>query len=54
MTTNYPDTVPGQLIMDSAVDTAWRTYSWSNAMEVTSLHELTPARRRAPVYHRCP
>jgi hypothetical protein len=26
--------------MDSAVDTAWRTYSWSNAMAVTSLHEL--------------
>jgi glycogen debranching enzyme len=34
------DPVPGQLIMDSAVDTAWRTYSWSNAMAVTSLHEL--------------
>jgi hypothetical protein len=34
------DPVPGQLIMDSAVDSAWRTYSWSNAMAVTSLHEL--------------
>ncbi|MGH3170286.1 MAG: MGH1-like glycoside hydrolase domain-containing protein, partial [Trebonia sp.] len=34
------DPEPGQLVMDSAVDSAWRTYSWSNAMAVTSLHEL--------------
>ena len=34
------DPIPGQPIMDSAVDTAWRTYSWSNAMAVQSLHEL--------------
>jgi hypothetical protein len=34
------DPEPGQSIMDSAVDTAWRTYSWSNAMAVQSLHEL--------------
>jgi len=34
------DPEPGQPIMDSAVDTAWRTYSWSNAMAVQSLHEL--------------
>ncbi|WP_086725195.1 MGH1-like glycoside hydrolase domain-containing protein [Streptomyces carpinensis] len=34
------DPEPGQSIMDSAVDTAWRTYSWSNAMAVQGLHEL--------------
>jgi hypothetical protein len=34
------DPEPGQSIMDSAVDTAWRTYSWSNAMPVQGLHEL--------------
>ncbi|MFV8184493.1 MGH1-like glycoside hydrolase domain-containing protein [Streptomyces sp. AF1B] len=34
------DPEPGQSIMDSAVDTAWRTYSWSNAMAVPGLHEL--------------
>jgi hypothetical protein len=34
------DPEPGQSVMDSAVDTAWRTYSWSNAMAVQSLHEL--------------
>lgn len=34
------DPVPGQSIMDSAVDSAWRTYSWSNAMAVQGLHEL--------------
>ncbi|WP_330279071.1 hypothetical protein OHO83_08750 [Streptomyces sp. NBC_00569] len=30
------DPVPDQPITDSA----WRTYSWSNAMAVQSLHEL--------------
>ncbi|WP_329236416.1 trehalase family glycosidase [Actinoallomurus sp. NBC_01490] len=34
------DPEPGQSIMDSAVDTAWRTYSWSNAMAVQTIHEL--------------
>jgi mannosylglycerate hydrolase MGH1-like protein len=34
------DPDPDQSIMSSAVDTAWRTYSWSNAMAVTGLHEL--------------
>ncbi|EPD63745.1 MGH1-like glycoside hydrolase domain-containing protein [Streptomyces sp. HGB0020] len=34
------DPEPGQSVMDSAVDTAWRTYSWSNAMPVQGLHEL--------------
>ncbi|MEB3958850.1 trehalase family glycosidase [Streptomyces kunmingensis] len=34
------DPEPGQSVMDSAVDTAWRTYSWSNAMAVQGLHEL--------------
>ncbi|MFD4260808.1 trehalase family glycosidase [Streptomyces sp. NPDC058534] len=34
------DPEPGQPIMDSAVDTAWRTYSWANSMAVQSLHEL--------------
>ncbi|WP_103886478.1 MGH1-like glycoside hydrolase domain-containing protein [Actinacidiphila yanglinensis] len=34
------DPEPGQSIMDAAVDTAWRTYSWSNAMPVQGLHEL--------------
>ncbi|WP_320775397.1 MGH1-like glycoside hydrolase domain-containing protein [Streptomyces sp. CRN 30] len=34
------DPEPGQRIMSSAVDTAWRTYSWSNAMAVQGLHEL--------------
>jgi hypothetical protein len=36
----YYDPEPGQLIMDSAVDTAWRTYSWSNLMELAGVHEL--------------
>ncbi|WP_280891795.1 trehalase family glycosidase [Streptomyces sp. LBL] len=34
------DPDPGQSVMGSAVDTAWRTYSWSNAMAVQGLHEL--------------
>ncbi|MEV1023191.1 trehalase family glycosidase [Streptomyces sp. NPDC050264] len=34
------DPDPGQSVMASAVDTAWRTYSWSNAMAVQGLHEL--------------
>jgi hypothetical protein len=34
------DPEPGQSIMDSAVDTAWRTYSWSNAMAIQTIHEL--------------
>ncbi len=34
------DPEPGQSVMDSAVDTAWRTYSWSNAMPAQGLHEL--------------
>jgi hypothetical protein len=34
------DPEPDQSIMDSAVDTAWRTYSWSNAMAIQSVHEL--------------
>ncbi|WP_305783246.1 MGH1-like glycoside hydrolase domain-containing protein [Symbioplanes lichenis] len=34
------DPDPGQAVMSSAVDTAWRTYSWSNAMAVQGLHEL--------------
>ncbi|WP_262698561.1 MULTISPECIES: MGH1-like glycoside hydrolase domain-containing protein [Streptomyces] len=34
------DPIPGQSVMASAVDTAWRTYSWSNAMAVQGLHEL--------------
>ncbi|MGP2439288.1 MGH1-like glycoside hydrolase domain-containing protein [Streptomyces sp. JW3] len=34
------DPEPGQRVMSSAVDTAWRTYSWSNAMAVQGLHEL--------------
>ncbi|WP_433190224.1 amylo-alpha-1,6-glucosidase [Actinoallomurus sp. CA-150999] len=34
------DPEPGQSIMDSAVDTAWRTYSWSNAMAVQTMQEL--------------
>ncbi|WP_202238217.1 MGH1-like glycoside hydrolase domain-containing protein [Actinacidiphila reveromycinica] len=34
------DPEPGQSIMGPAVDTAWRTYSWSNAMPVQGLHEL--------------
>ncbi|NEB76907.1 hypothetical protein G3I40_17020 [Streptomyces sp. SID14478] len=34
------DPEPGQSVMDAAVDTAWRTYSWSNAMAVQGLHEL--------------
>ncbi|MFE7975899.1 trehalase family glycosidase [Streptomyces shenzhenensis] len=34
------DPEPGQSIMASAVDTSWRTYSWSNAMAVQGLHEL--------------
>ncbi|GLY88796.1 amylo-alpha-1,6-glucosidase [Actinoallomurus iriomotensis] len=34
------DPEPDQPIMDSAVDTAWRTYSWSNAMAIQAIHEL--------------
>ncbi len=34
------DPEPGQSIMGPAVDSAWRTYSWSNAMPVQGLHEL--------------
>lgn len=34
------DPEPGQSIMSSAVDTAWRTYSWSTAMASQGLHEL--------------
>ncbi|MFJ8787795.1 MGH1-like glycoside hydrolase domain-containing protein [Streptomyces sp. NPDC102462] len=34
------DPEPGQSVMGPAVDTAWRTYSWSNAMAVQGLHEL--------------
>ncbi|MFJ3405059.1 amylo-alpha-1,6-glucosidase [Promicromonospora sp. NPDC090134] len=36
----YFDPEPGQTINASAVDSAWRYYTWSNVMPLMSVHEL--------------
>lgn len=36
----YFDPEPGQVINGSAVDSAWRYYTWSNVMPLMAVHEL--------------